>query len=299
MPAAAAVDGRLDAVVAEIRALGIEKELAELEALGLTVVPPAKAAAPGFADRLRDAVLRIASERCGSEPDVRYGSSHANLAATAGQRGETWLWRLLFEDPVFEEALMNPVQLALVTSLLGYSAKLSNSSAVIKGPVDLEGTPTALNLHSDNRGIPAPFPTYAQVANATWALSDYSLGNGCVGYVPGSHLLCRQPTPGEALDAVVPVEAEAGSLLVWHGNTWHGPYPRTAPGLRISMLFYFCREYLTTQERYGDEVPPPLLERNDARFATLVGLRDPYGWDDGGPDMRRLRSSTAGQGLHG
>ncbi len=298
MPATAAVDEQLDSVVAEIRALGIESQLAELESLGLTVVPPARAARPGFADRLRGAVLRVATERCGEQPDLGDGSTHANIQATAGQRGETWLWRLLFEDPVFEEALMNPVQLALVTSLLGYSAKLSNSSAVIKGPVELDDAPQALNLHSDNRGLPSPFPTYAQVANATWALSDYSLENGCVGYVPGSHLLCRQPTPGEALDAVVPVEAEAGSLIVWHGNTWHGPYPRTAPGLRISLLFYFCREYLVTQERYRDEVPRHLLERNDPRFATLMGLKDPYGWDEEGPDMQLLRASRSGASLH-
>lgn len=298
MPAASAVDRLLDAVVAEVRALGLESNLAELEALGLTVVPPDRAAAPGFTDRLLKAVLRLATERHGEPPDIDTGSTHADIPATAGQRGETWLWRLLFEDPVFEEALMNPVQLALVTSLLGYRAKLSNSSAVLKGPVECEGAPVVQNLHSDNRGIPAPFPTFAQVANATWALSDYTLDNGCVGFVPSSHLLCRQPAPGEGLDAVVPVEAEAGSLIVWHGNTWHAPYPRTTPGLRVSLLFYFCREYLVTQERYGEEVPRGMLERNDPRFATLMGLDDPYGWDAAGPDMPRLRASTSGQSLH-
>ncbi|MGI9261727.1 MAG: phytanoyl-CoA dioxygenase family protein, partial [Woeseiaceae bacterium] len=213
MPAADAVDDQLDSAVEDIRTLGLESQLAELESLGLTVIPPDKAAAPGFAGRLRDAVLRAAADRFGTEADLVDGSTHADIEATAGQRGETWLWRLLFEDPVFEEALENPVALALVTSLLGYSAKLSNSSAVIKGPVHIDAAPHALNLHSDNRGIPAPFPTYAQVANVTWALTDYSLENGCVGYVPASHLLCRQPTPNEALDAVVPVEAEAGSLI--------------------------------------------------------------------------------------
>lgn len=298
MPATDAVDEQLASVVAEIRELGLENELAELESLGLTVVPPDKAAGPAFVGRMRDAVLRVAARRTGIEPDLETGSSHANIDATAGQRGEIWLWRLLFEDPVFEEALTNRVMLALITSLLGYSAKLSNSSAIIKGPVALDGPAQALNLHSDNRGIPAPFPTYAQVANATWALSDYSLENGSVGYVPASHLLCRQPTPGEALDAVVPVEAPAGSLIVWHGNTWHGPYPRTAPGLRISLLFYFCREYLTTQERYRNEVPREILDRNPPRFAALMGLMDPYGWGPEGPQMDRMRASRSGASLH-
>ena len=298
MPATDAIDDRLDEVAGEIRELGLESRGAELEAFGLTVVPPAQAAPSGFAERLREAVLRVARDRSGVAPDVDAGSTHADLAATAGQRGEAWLWRLLFEDPVFEEALLNPTLLALITNLLGYSAKLSNCSAVIKGPVRVDGPPVALNLHSDNRGIPAPFPTYAQVANATWALSDYSLENGCVGYVPASHLLCRRPAADEALDRVVPVEAAAGSLIVWHGNTWHGPFPRSRPGLRISLLYYFCREYLTTQERYGNEVPAAALERNGQRFATLVGQADPYGWDERGPEMTKLRASRSGASLH-
>lgn len=298
MPATGAENQELDSIFAEIVELGLERQMAELDAVGLTVIPPDKAASAALVERLRAAVLRIGTERTGIEPDTIGGRSHASLEATAGQKGEAWLWRLLFEDRLFEQALMNRAGLALVSYLLGYSAKLSNCSAVIKGPVATGGTQKPLNLHSDNRGIPAPFPSYAQVANVTWALTDYDLANGGVGYLPGSHLLCRQPTPDEALDAVVPVVAPAGSLIVWHGNTWHAPFPRREPGLRISLLFFFCREYLTTQERYGPEVPRALLERNGARFATLMGLADPYGWDQDGPDMKRLAASRSGASLH-
>ncbi len=79
----------------------------------------------------------------------------------------------------------------------------------------------------------------------------------------------ERAAPNESLDAVVPVQAPAGSLIVWHGHTWHGPLPRTVPGLRISVLFYFCREYVAAQERYGNEVPPELLARNPARFRVV------------------------------
>ena len=204
------------------------------------------------------------------------------------------MWHILFDAPIFADALMNRASLALVTYLVGYSAKLSNSSALVKGPVDWQGPPRPLGLHSDNRGVPAPFPPYAQVASATWALTDYTLENGAVGYLPGSHKLCRQPTPDESLDAVVPVEAPAGSLIVWHGNTWHAPFPRTAPGLRVSMLFYFCREYMTTQERYREEVAEAMVNRHAPRFRTLMGLLDGYGWADEGPDVTLLRKSRSG-----
>ena len=298
MPAVDAIADDLDAVLKDIEALRLTNHVAELDSFGLTVVPPEQAGPPGLAERQRDAVLRLAERRYGAAPDVATGASHAKLPATAGQAGEAWMWRILFEDPVFEEALMNPVGLTLMTYLLGYSAKLSNSSAMIKGPVPPTGSddpPKPLGLHSDNRGLPAPFPTFAQVAAVTWALTDYTLENGAVGYLPGSHKLCRQPTPNECLDAVVPVEAAAGSLIVWHGNTWHAPFPRRAPGLRMSMLFYFCREYLTTQEHYGSAVPAEALARNPPRFRTLMGLADAYGWDEGGPDMALLRASRSGR----
>ncbi|MCY3796083.1 MAG: phytanoyl-CoA dioxygenase family protein, partial [Gammaproteobacteria bacterium] len=238
MPAVDAIAHDLDAVLKDIEALRLTNHVAELDSFGLTVIPPEQAGPPGLAERLRDAVLRMAERRYGVAPDVATGASHAKLPATAGQAGEAWMWRILFEDPVFEEALMNPVGLTLMTYLLGYSAKLSNSSAMIKGPVPPAGSndpPKPLGLHSDNRGLPAPFPSFAQVAAVTWALTDYTLEIGAVGYLPGSHKLCRQPTPNECLDAVVPVEAAAGSLIVWHGNTWHAPFPRRAPGLRMSM----------------------------------------------------------------
>lgn len=284
MPAVGAVAEDLDEVMAGLRALRLEAQVSELEAQGLTVVPPERAAPEGFAARLRDAVLELAERR-----------PKTQLHTTAGQAGETWLWRILFAHRVFEEALMNPAGLALISYLLGNSAKLSSSSALIKKSVRQPGPVKPLGLHSDNRGVPAPFAPYAQVAAVTWALTDYSLENGALGYLPGSHKLCRQPTPNESLDAVVPVQAPAGSLIVWHGHTWHGPFPRTAPGLRISLLFYFCREYVAAQERYGDEVPPELLARNPSRFRTLMGLADPYGWNECGPDMARLRASRSGR----
>ncbi len=294
MPAVKATAEGLDAVLEEIRELNLESRVAELDAYGLTVLPPDCAAPREFSIRLRDAVLKLAERRTGVKPDLATGATHANIPATSGQTGEAWMWQILFDHPIFAEALMNRACLALITYLVGYSAKLSNSSALVKGPVDWEGPPRPLGLHSDNRGVPAPFPPYAQVASATWALTDYTLENGALGYLPGNHKLCRQPTPEESLDAVVPVEAPAGSLIVWHGNTWHAPFPRTAPGLRVSMLFYFCREYMTAQERYWERTPEALLHRYAPRFRTLMGGLDGYGWADEGPNVALLRKSRSG-----
>ena len=64
------------------------------------------------------------------------------------------------------------------------------------------------------------------------------------------------------------------------------------------MLNYFCRDYFTPQEKYRDEVPDEVLDRNSDRFATLMGLGDGYGWGDEGPDTDLLKKSRSGHNWH-
>ena len=257
----------------ELRRLALVDHIADLEANGLTVVPPHKVAPRDFVERLRAAVVRVAEERTGEPVDVE-GATGEVYAGGFGRQ----MFYLLFEDDVFQEAVMNPTALALATYLLGDSCILSNTLAGLKGPGGGD-----LPIHCDNVMIPAPFPPYAQVCNVTWALTDYGPGSGQLQYVPGSHRLGRHPAPGEGRDDLVPVRAEAGSILFWHGNTWHGAAARERPGLRINLIVAMMRPYLRPQEAYKEHVTPEILAKNPPRFATLVGHDLAYGWTANGP----------------
>jgi hypothetical protein len=257
----------------ELRRLDLVEHIAELEANGLTVVPPEKVAPPGFVKRLRDTVVEVAERRTGERIDVD-GTTEAVFAGGFGRQ----MFYLLFEDDVFQEAVMNPTALALATYLLGESCILSNTLAGLKGPGGSD-----LPLHCDNVMIPAPFPPYAQVGNVTWALTDYGPGSGQLQYVPGSHRFGRHPAPGEGMDSLVPVHAEAGSIVFWHGNTWHAAAARTDPGLRINLIVAMMRPYLRPQEAYKEHVTPEVLANNPPRFAQLVGANLNYGWTENGP----------------
>lgn len=264
----------------EIARLGLEANVAELDAYGFTIVEPARAAPAGFAPALLEAVLDVAERRSGRRPDPQ-------AAATAGP-DSAWgqhLFYLLTEDPVFEQAMMNEAALALITWLLGESCVLSSMNSIIKGPGE-----DALILHSDAAMVPAPFPSYAQVANATWLLTDYDRESGALCFWPGSHKYCRPPTPAETRDSArfMPVVAPAGSLVVWHGNTWHGAFPRSTPGLRINLISYYSRIYMQTQEWYRDRVGAEAIARNGLRFRHLVGLETPYPFGEEGAPIEQI-----------
>lgn len=161
-----------------------------------------------------------------------------------------------------------------------------------------------LPLHSDNgNGMPAPFPAYSQVANVNYALTPYSEKAGALALVPGSHKLARQPRLEEMRLGgaktnrhAIAMDLAPGDAVVWHGNTWHGSFARELPGIRMNLAVYFNRQYVQTQERHGDVVPEEVFQRhaNDERFKTLLGGKQPYGWQLDGPDYSLMARNPRG-----
>ena len=271
------VSDTIGRIWAEIERLDLVRNIAELEAFGFTVVPPEKVAPPEVIANLKERVLDVAERRTGSRP---------RIDATAADVGREYqdafglpLPYLTFEDWAFQEAIVNPAALAIVTYLLGESCRLSDCAALIKGPGG-----TDLSLHADNLRIPDPFPPLAQICNVTWCLTDYSLENGSISFVPGSHRYYRRPLDGEGVEQRVAITAPAGSLIIFSGHTWHGAFARTAPGLRVSLIGYYCRAHILPQGDYSREaVPADIIERNSPRFATLMGSHITYGYRSEGP----------------
>lgn len=256
-------------VFAEIDRLGLWGVIGEIDAKGYAVIPPELTAAPaGFADRLAAALLAASKTNSGVDPDITEGTTHSQYATRHGN--VEIIEPILQYDPIFVDALMNESLLAVVTYLLGESCVLLGNSGQIKGPGDLY-----LPLHNDLclTAGPTLHSATAQVCNASWVLSDYTAGNGATAFAPGSHKQCRYPTEAEIRDPVnyQPVEAKAGAILVWHGNTWHGAFPRSNPGLRLSIIHYFGRAFLHSNPRFVQVVEPEEIARRPRRFAHLIG----------------------------
>ena len=271
-----------DALMRDLARFDLFEHVAELEAYGLTVVPPEKmGAADGFIDRLRDAIIRVCERRNG----IEIGDWRS--AAPPAKHTFRNSWDLLEEDDVFVEAAINPVNLALVRWLLGQSAVFSGQTWIIKG----EGTP-GLGLHSDAHGIPPGAGQVAHMCNASWICTDYeSEADGPTLFVPGSHHFGRATLPHETdLDKtsfkVVPLIARAGSLAIWNGATWHASGPRTAPGLRITLVQNYMRSYMRPQHDY-EQASPELLARYPELERVIGKALYPYE-DAQNPDPARI-----------
>jgi len=276
----------LDMAWAEIQRLKLEPYIADLDLNGFTVIPPEIANPDGLHGRLLDAVLDVAERRDGVRPDIETGSTHAGYKGTyeeyAGTEGDSpvgeFLNALILEGQPFEDALMNPVLLAMTTYLLGYSVVLSQMGCFIKGKNE-----NTFSFHSDTL-IPAPLPPQALICNATYLLTDFTRENGATAFVPGSHKWGRHPGPEEAIvggengnPRGVAAEGPAGSMVVWHGGTWHGAFNRLNDGLRVSMTVLMARPNMRTELDLFGEVPQEMLDRHPARFAFLVQQGITYG----------------------
>jgi len=248
-----------------LRTLDLLENIAELEIKGLTVIAPDKVASPEFIERINNAIDRVARQRYPDRDNVAKGAF-----------GEV-LPYMLFEDDVFQEAVLNPVVLALTTYLVGENSFLFNCMAVIK-----RAGSSDLYLHCDHAMHSAPFAPHVNICNLTMALSEYSQENGALCYVPGSHRYYRHPMPGEGVDQRVVVNAAPGSLIVWSGNTWHGAFQRTAPGTRKSLIIGMARPFVRPQELYKEHVTPELLDKHPTRFRKLMGQHIGWGWKEEG-----------------
>ena len=123
----------LNELYTHIRDLGLETNLAELEAFGFTTIEGALT--PEQVDRARTAIVSAAEKRWGRSIDIENEQDNEGIDLVPF---------LLYRDEVFEEVLLNPGPLALVTYLMGQHVMLSSMTSHFKSP---GGQP--IQLHSD------------------------------------------------------------------------------------------------------------------------------------------------------
>ncbi len=278
-----------------IRELGLEQYVAELDTFGFTIVPPEKAAPPGFTDKLCEAVWKHSKAA-----DKNVATLNVVDKSQRSVDGEH-LFHTVKRDPIFREATVSPVAYALASYVVGASMRIYSSGSILKS-----GQINPVFLHCDSVSVPPPLPPWGMFCNATWILSEYSMETGPLFMVPGSHKLCRHPTaaeqpkciggPGDD-DIVQPVLAKPGSLCVFHGITWHGAIGKDNSHTRVTYVTLYCRSFVMPAEDFSD-ITPEMMEQHGEKFAKLVWRDKWQGYREEGPSPAKLaltRPSTENQ----
>jgi hypothetical protein len=284
-----------------IRQRNLESYVMELEVDGLTVVPPQ---AHGFPlhrfDEMVKWLLTRAEQMIGCRFTLERGPDASlefptmmPLSERGGPPNQFLIQQLARHARVFRDLAVNPVAVALIRHMVGERAtRFSSHNSFIKWQGDY-GYGPGLGLHADQTAVPLPWGRTALTANTNWCLTDYTLEGGALAYVPGSHRSGSRPVQPQGARRAVPVEAPKGSLIVFHGATWHGAFPRTVPGMRISIANYYRHAMITSQEDIQGSFPRELADDCDdpATFRILAGFADVFPYKEQSENLPVLTRS--------
>jgi ectoine hydroxylase-related dioxygenase (phytanoyl-CoA dioxygenase family) len=228
---------------------------------GLTIVP--EVLVGDGLQRARDALYRAAASDRARGREQKFGLDYAD--DETNQR----VWNVLSRDPVFEDLAFHSLAVDYVKSVLGWPALLGNISANITGPGGGE-----MVLHADQIFVSEPWSSEPQGLNVAWCLDDFTEANGATRFVPGSHKLNRAPRPDDAQTPTAPMEAPAGSAVVFESRVWHKTgHNRTAAERRAGVFAWYTKPIYRTQENWFLSLRPEIRQFASDEALVLLGYK--------------------------
>ncbi len=241
-------------------------------------------------------------------------------AEAEGDDVNQWVYQLINKGEEFQRLALHPTARALATHVLGAHHILSSLDAHITHP----GNKT-MPLHADQWWMPQPVvpgeatirqgdmhraagpfgePTRATMpingplaCNMMWMANDFTAENGATRVVPGSHLSGCIPDPTRDDYGEIPIEAPAGSLLVWDARTWHAAGLNVADHPRYGVVTYFCAPIMRSLGNLTYGTRTDVRDAMSQELLTLCGFTpwDSYGMTDD-PNTRAARSGDESVG---
>jgi hypothetical protein len=270
-----------------VQAHGLERHAHELDLHGYTVVPPSvTGVTEADLDALTEALLAKSEELVGCRFSVQdgpacaldFGDYRGTLELQSGAKPSQFqLMQLCTYGRPFRDLAVNPVAVALMRYLIDpFSTRFSSHNCFVKWAG--EGYGESLGMHCDQAAVPLPWGRAALNANCNWVLTDYTREDGAFACVPGSHHRACNPVLPQAVHEAIAVECPRGSLIAFHGALWHGAYPRTTPGLRLTIANYYRHAAIQPQDDIPNHFPRELAADcvDPSLFRQLAGFGSPY-----------------------
>jgi ectoine hydroxylase-related dioxygenase (phytanoyl-CoA dioxygenase family) len=236
--------------------IDLAPHLAQLQTDGYTIVERL------IDDEVVDALLAAVSQVEAAQHSAPSNNRFEGAATTR-------TYNLLARGEVWQQIPVQPQVLALIESMLGPECLVSSLASISLAPDE-----TAQVLHADDQIMPIAKPHVATVANSMWALTDFTEANGATRVVPGSHLWADEPDyfAAEPSHKTMAAEMPRGSVLVWHGSTWHGGGANTTDDVRIGLAMNYCAGYIRQQENQQLGIPPEIMATFSPKLRQLCGL---------------------------
>ena len=163
--------------------------------------------------------------------------------------------------------MLDPLVLGIAERVLGpYCARfqLNYTGVMYLDPGEAPG-----RIHRDTGFYPLQNPCPPMVLATMWAMTDFTTENGATRVVPGSHRWPdhRAPRPEE----VVTAEMSAGSVLLYTGNTLHGPGGNASKATRGGMALHYTLGWLRQEENQYLVMPKEEAAQLPKRLQELMG----------------------------
>lgn len=185
--------------------------------------------------------------------------------------GELGVLRLMMKyDPHFFAFLEIPEVLNVVDGVLSDTATLHLQNGFILPSFPTVSTPEVFQnaFHQD---FPRVLSGYVASVNVMFAIDPFTRDNGATLVVPGTHQRTEMPDRTYLARNAVPVECDAGAMLIFDSTLWHAAGRNTSGRDRLAINHQFTRSFFKQQIDYvralGDAV---VLDRNP-RTQQLLG----------------------------
>ena len=189
-------------------------------------------------------------------PDLRIGSTSTRVTDFVNR------------GPAFDSVYLSPALLQACCLVIGGPFKLSSFHArTLRAGAPDQG----LHVDVDRRSADWPLVGFILM------IDEFRPDNGATRFVPGSHLRTDIPA-GEIPEALVASTNQvaacgpAGSLIVFHGSTWHGHGTNMSSGPRRSLQGAYIPRAGRSGTDFAARMDPATRQRLGPLAQHLLGL---------------------------
>lgn len=184
------------------------------------------------------------------------------------------LANLVDKGEVFRQAIMRKEILELVASVLGENFKLASLNVRSANPESASVQPfhVDMGLLPDSKGY--------STCNCVWMLDDFTIENGALRVIPGSHRWGKKPQ--DALPDVyahhpqeVLITGQAGTVVVMNAHAWHGGTANRTPRERRALHSFYVRHDIPQQQYQKKLLRPKTQAALSPELRRLLALDDP------------------------